>query len=104
MMKRRLPPKGYIGKDPITEADLAEAGLVSRSRDGVRLLAKGTLKATLNFQVAGASAPAIEAVKAAGGSVTTTFKKVVHMNKKGAPGKRVQRRQASAEKRAKING
>jgi large subunit ribosomal protein L15 len=72
---------------------------VRRSRDGVRLLGKGALKGKLTFQVAGASASAIEAVKKAGGSVTTTFKKVQHMNKKGTPGKRLQRRQKAAEKR-----
>lgn len=85
----------------ITDAGLLEAGLVRRSRDGVRLLGKGGLKASVNLQVAGASASAIEAVKQAGGSVATTFKKKVHLNKKGKPGKRVQRRTAAAEKRAK---
>jgi large subunit ribosomal protein L15 len=88
----------------ITGVALAEAGLVRRSRDGVRLLGKGELKAKVNLEVAGASASAIEAVKKAGGSVVTTFKKTVHMNKKGKPGKRVQRRTSAAEKRAKQNG
>ena len=87
------------GKDVITDADLKEAGMVRRSRDGVRLLGKGGFKAKVSFKVAGASASAIEAVKAAGGSVTTTFKKTVHMNKKGTPGKRLQRRLKAAEKR-----
>jgi len=88
----------------ITGAALAETGLVRRSRDGVRLLGKGELKAKVNLEVAGASASAIEAVKKAGGSVATTFKKKVHMDKKGKPGKRVQRRTQAAEKRAKQNG
>ena len=83
---------------------MAEAGLVRRSRDGVRLLGKGELKTKVSLEVAGASASAIEAVKKAGGSVATTFKKKVHMNKKGKPGKRVQRRTLAAEKRAKQNG
>jgi len=85
----------------ITGAALAEAGLVRRSRDGVRLLGKGELKAKVNLEVAGASASAIEAVKKAGGSVATTFKKKVHMDKKGKPGKRRQRQAAAAEKHAK---
>jgi len=85
----------------ITGAALAEAGLVRRSRDGVRLLGKGELKAKVNLEVAGASASAIEAVKKAGGSVATTFKKTVHMDKKGKPGKRRQRQAAAAEKYAK---
>jgi large subunit ribosomal protein L15 len=87
--------------EPVTDAGLVAAGLVRRSRDGVRLLGNGGLTARLSFQVAGASASAIEAVKQAGGSVETTFKKPVRMNKKGNPGKRVQRRTAAAEKRAK---
>jgi large subunit ribosomal protein L15 len=90
--------------ETITGQALAEAGLVRRSRDGVRLLGKGELKAKVSLEVAGASASAIEAVKKAGGSVATTFKKTVHMNKKGKPGKRVQRRTQAAEKRAKQNG
>ncbi len=83
---------------------LKKAGLVSKSRDGVRLLAKGDIKAKLDITVAGASKSAVEAVEKAGGSVTVTFKKKVYMNKKGAPGKRQQRRIKSREKRAAQNG
>ncbi len=86
---------------PITDAELQQAGLVRRSRDGVRVLAKGELKAKVNLKVAGASASAIEAVKKAGGSLATTFKKKIHMDKKGKPGKRRQRQAAAAEKYAK---
>jgi large subunit ribosomal protein L15 len=88
------------GKETITSADLREAGLVRQARDGVRLLGKGELKAKLSFEVAGASASAIAAVEKVGGSVITTFKKQVHMNKKGQPGKRQARRAKAAEKRA----
>ena len=91
----------FQGKETITDADIREAGLVRYSRDGVRILGKDGLKAKVNFQVAGASSSAIAAVKQAGGSLTTTFKKTVHMNKKGAPGKRVQRRNKAVEKREK---
>jgi large subunit ribosomal protein L15 len=89
------------GKETVTAADLHQAGLVSHGQDGVRLLAKGELKTKLNFEVAGASRSAIAAVEKAGGSVKTTFKKTIHMNKKGQPGKRVQRRKAAADKRDK---
>jgi large subunit ribosomal protein L15 len=88
------------GKEKITDADLREAGLVRETRDGVRLLGQGELKAKVSFEVAGASKSAVAAVEKLGGSVTTTFKKVVHMNKKGQAGKRVQRRTKAAEKRA----
>jgi len=83
----------------ITGEALAKAGIVSHAKHGVRLLAEGELKAKLTLEVAGASASAIAAVEKAGGSVKTTYKKTVHMNKKGEPGKRVQRRTAAAEKR-----
>ena len=88
------------GKDKITDADLREAGLVRETRDGVRLLGQGELKTKVDFEVAGASKSAIAAVEKMGGSVTTKFKKVVHMNKKGEAGKRVQRRAKAVEKRA----
>lgn len=84
----------------ITAAMLLEAGLVSEARDGVRLLGKGALTAKIDLEVAGASRAAVEAVEKAGGSVKTTFRKIVHMNRKGQPGKRQQRRIAAAEKRA----
>ncbi len=56
-------------KAPITAALLREAGLVGRIRDGVRLLAKGEIKAKVTMQVAGASKAAIAAVEKAGGKV-----------------------------------
>lgn len=86
--------------ETITEANLRDAGLVRRARDGVRLLGKGGVTSKLTFEVAGASKSAVEAVQKAGGSVKTTFSKLQRMNKKGEAGKRVQRRQKAAEKRA----
>ena len=58
---------------PITEDGLRAAGLVRGRRiAGVRLLAKGEITRAVTITVAGASAAAIEAVRKAGGSVTTT--------------------------------
>ena len=48
---------------------LVKAGVVRRSRDGVRLLGRGELKVKLTIEVHGASKPAIAAVEKAGGSV-----------------------------------
>jgi len=87
--------------ETITDETLRAAGLARRSRDGVRVLGRGALTAKLTLKVAGASRPAIEAVAKAGGNLETTFSKPAHMNKKGEPGKRRQRRAAAAEKRAK---
>jgi large subunit ribosomal protein L15 len=57
------------GKKPITVEALKEARLIRRSRDGVRLLGSGEIKAGLTFEVSGASQSAIKAVEAAGGTV-----------------------------------
>ncbi|MBX3428837.1 MAG: 50S ribosomal protein L15 [Hyphomonadaceae bacterium] len=54
----------------ITEDTLVEAGVLRRKKDGVRLLARGELKAKVNITVSGASAAAIAAVEKAGGKVT----------------------------------
>ena len=43
--------------------------MLRRAGDGVRLLAKGELKAALTLEVAGASKAAIAAVEKAGGKV-----------------------------------
>jgi large subunit ribosomal protein L15 len=63
------------GGQPIDEAVLKSAGLVRGKRHGVRLLAKGEITRSVTITVSGASAAAIEAVRKAGGSVTTTVAK-----------------------------
>ncbi|MEX2628918.1 MAG: 50S ribosomal protein L15 [Tistlia sp.] len=55
---------------PVDAAALRAAGLFKSSRDGVRLLAQGELKAKLEITVSGASKAAVAAVEKAGGSVT----------------------------------
>jgi large subunit ribosomal protein L15 len=54
---------------PVDAAALQAAGLVTKLRDGVRLLGKGELTASVTLSVAGASGPAIAAVEKAGGKV-----------------------------------
>jgi len=54
---------------PIGAKELIAAGLVRRRQDGVRLLAKGSIKAKVEIEVAGASNAAVAAVEKAGGSV-----------------------------------
>jgi large subunit ribosomal protein L15 len=53
----------------VNGASLVEAGVLRRARDGVRLLAKGELKAPLTIEVAGASKAAVAAVEKLGGKV-----------------------------------
>ena len=98
---RRLPKRGFVnptrkefapinvgsiaeaiaaGKldagQPITEAVLASAGMVrDHGVDGVRLLANGEIGVAITIVVSGASATAIAAVEAAGGTVTITTAK-----------------------------
>ncbi|HSV30023.1 MAG TPA: 50S ribosomal protein L15 [Candidatus Omnitrophota bacterium] len=54
---------------PITVVELQAAGVVGKVTDGVRLLARGEIKAKVTIEVSGASAAAIAAVEKAGGSV-----------------------------------
>jgi len=99
-LHRRLPKRGFtnifakdyavanLGKvqqaiesgkldasQPITGEILVAAGVAQNSRDGVRLLGKGALTIKASFVVAGASASAIAAVEALGGTVTVTVPK-----------------------------
>jgi len=93
-MHRRLPKRGFnnifaldfveINLDRIQQAidakkldagsvinaeALVKSGALRRSKDGVRLLGRGELKAKINIEVYGASKSAIAAVEKAGGSV-----------------------------------
>jgi len=61
---------------PIDEDALRKAGLVRGGKvAGVRLLATGEIGRAVTVTVSGASAAAVAAVQAAGGSVTTTVAK-----------------------------
>ena len=55
---------------PVDSAALLAAGVISKPRDGVRILAKGELNAKkVEIHAAGASRAAIEAVEKAGGKI-----------------------------------
>ena len=56
-------------KKPVDAAMLVEAGVISKARDGVRILGKGALKAKVELHAAGASKSAVEAVEKAGGKI-----------------------------------
>jgi large subunit ribosomal protein L15 len=55
---------------PITEDAIVAAGVTSTKRDGIRVLAKGVITSKVTLVVTGASASAIAAVEAAGGTLT----------------------------------
>jgi large subunit ribosomal protein L15 len=69
-LQKAIDSKVLDAKTDIDEAALVAAGIIRRKKDGVRLLAKGDLKAKVNITVTGASAAAIAAVEKAGGKVT----------------------------------
>jgi large subunit ribosomal protein L15 len=53
----------------VTVDVLVAAGILSRARDGVKVLGNGELKSKLSFEVWAASASAVAAIEKAGGSV-----------------------------------
>jgi large subunit ribosomal protein L15 len=56
-------------KTPVTIDVLIAAGVISKPRDGVKILGQGKLAAKLAFEVAAASKSAIAAIEGAGGSI-----------------------------------
>lgn len=99
-LQKAIDEKKIDAAQKITEAVLAKAGIARSRKDGIRLLGGGSLKAKIDIEVAGASSGARAAVEKAGGNLVTTFKKPIHMDKKGQPGKKAQRRTKAAEKKA----
>lgn len=87
-LQQAIDDKRIDAKKPIDAAVLVAAGLVGRRiGDGVRVLAKGELKAKVTLEVAGASKAAIEAIEKAGGKVVLPEVKAKPEGKKAARGK-----------------
>lgn len=88
---------GKLDANGVIDAQaLIASGALRRERDGVRLLARGTLKSPLKFKVAGASEAAVTAVEAAGGSVEIMMER---KDRLAGSGKRAERRRAAQAKR-----
>jgi len=86
----------------VTEKTLCDAGIVNKARDGVRLLAKGDLKAKLSVEVHGASKTAIAAIEAAGGKITVTAPRKDNSEKSANRGKKSKKgKKAEEAKEAK---
>jgi large subunit ribosomal protein L15 len=62
--KKLIDAKGAIDEDA-----LLKAKVITRKKDGVRLLATGDLKTALQLKISGATANAVKAVEKAGGKV-----------------------------------
>ena len=58
---------------PVGEDALRAAGLIDRTYDGIRLLAKGEITTAVSFEVFSASRAAVDAVEKAGGQVAVTL-------------------------------
>jgi len=62
---------GKLRQDaPVTVEALVAAGVLSKPRDGVKILGVGELSAKLSFEVSGASQSARAAIEQTGGSIT----------------------------------
>jgi large subunit ribosomal protein L15 len=57
-------------KAAVTLESLMAAGVVTKARDGVKILGQGELTAKLIFEVAAASKSAVAAIEKAGGAIT----------------------------------
>src|SRR5205085_7693353 len=76
---------------------LVTAGILRRSGDGIRLLAKGSLSAAITIEVAGASEAAVAAVEAAGGKVVVIGRPAAEPEPAPEQPKRRARREAKPE-------
>lgn len=76
-LQAAIDAKKIDAKKALDEDALVASGVVRRKRDGIRLLATGTLKAKVTLTLTGATKAAIAAVEKAGGSVTVIAKKAI---------------------------
>ena len=56
-------------KQPVNAAALVAAGVISKARDGVRVLANGAIKDKVEIHADGASKAAVAAIEKAGGKI-----------------------------------
>ena len=68
-LQQAVDKKLIDGKATIDEDALVKAKVITRKKDGVRLLATGELKTGLQLKISGATANAVKAVEKAGGKV-----------------------------------
>jgi large subunit ribosomal protein L15 len=95
-IQKLIDAKKLDAKATIDHAALQAAGVGRGGKDGVRILAKGTLTAKINVVAAGASAGAKAAIEAAGGTVEVIH--VVPAAEKAAAKKGVARAARLAKK------
>lgn len=75
--KKMIDTKGVVDEDVLTKAKV-----ITRKKDGVRLLGNGQLKTKIDLKISGATAGAVKAVEKAGGKVELIEKKAPAQPKK----------------------
>jgi large subunit ribosomal protein L15 len=100
-IQQAIDDKRLNPAEPVTVETLKSAGVLGRSFDGVRLLAKGELKTKLTVKLTGASRAAVKAVEARGGSVEVEIGPKVWPEK---PQKEAKKEEKKAEKPAEAKG
>jgi large subunit ribosomal protein L15 len=68
-LQAAIDAKQIDTKGVITEEALLKAGVVTRKKDGIKLLGNGAIKSKVSLKISGATASAKAAVEKAGGSV-----------------------------------
>jgi len=71
-LQTAIDTKKVDAEKEITAENLVEAGVLRRTKDGVRLLVNGELSVKVTITVSGASKGAVAMVEKAGGTVTMT--------------------------------
>ncbi len=71
-LQAAIDTRKFDASKPVDEDVLVMAKVVSRKKDGIKLLGGGELKSKVDLKVTKATASAKEAVKKAGGKITTT--------------------------------
>jgi len=96
-LQQALDKKMIDAKGAIDEDMLVKAKVVSRKKDGIRLLATGALKSKVELTISGATAGAVKAVEKAGGKVN-----IIEAETKGPrhKGKNADAKKAAAKKPA----
>lgn len=82
-LQRAIDAKKIDTKKAIDEDALVAAGVISRKRDGVKLIATGKLTTKVELQITKASAGAQAAVEKAGGKIEFINKEVAPVAKRG---------------------
>lgn len=99
LLQQAIDDKRIKATDKLTEEFLVEKGLTRKNKNGVKLLAKGELKAKLTIEVTKASKAAEAAVTKAGGSLS--FREAAPKPEKKAEAKKPAAKKPAKAKAAK---